>query len=54
MGFIHAFRITPRGVLPLIGWGAAESYAVNYLLFAGLFLFVHIWRKRKGYLSALA
>lgn len=53
LGFIHGFRITAGGVLPLIRWGAAEIYAVNYLLFAGLFLSVHIWRRRKGHLSAL-
>jgi AGZA family xanthine/uracil permease-like MFS transporter len=53
LGFIHAFQITPGGVLPLIGWGAASGYAANYLLFAGLFLFVHVWRKKRGYLSAL-
>jgi AGZA family xanthine/uracil permease-like MFS transporter len=53
LGLIHAFRITPGGVLPLIGWGAATDYAVNYLLCAGIFMFVHIWRKKRGYLSAL-
>ncbi len=53
VGFIHAFQITPGGVIPLIGWGAASGYAGNYLLIAGLFLFVHVYRKRRGYLSAL-
>ncbi len=53
VGFIHAFRITPGGVIPLIRLGAAPVYALNYLLIAGLFLFVHLWRGRRGYLSAL-
>jgi AGZA family xanthine/uracil permease-like MFS transporter len=52
-GFIHAFQVTPGGVLPLIGWGAAPSYALNYLLIAGFFLFVHVWRKKRGDLAAL-
>jgi AGZA family xanthine/uracil permease-like MFS transporter len=51
-GFIHAFQITPGGILPLIGWAAAPVYAWNYLLIAGLFLFVHLWRRKRGYLSA--
>jgi hypothetical protein len=53
VGFIHALRITPAGILPHIGWGTASSYAQNYLLFAALFLFVHVWRKKRGYLSSL-
>jgi AGZA family xanthine/uracil permease-like MFS transporter len=53
LGFIHAFRVTPGGIVPLIEWGAASGYALNYLLIAGLFLIVHIWRKRQGHLSAL-
>ena len=53
VGFIHAFQVTPGGVLPLIGWGAASSYALNYLLIAGFFLVVHVWRKKRGYLAAL-
>jgi AGZA family xanthine/uracil permease-like MFS transporter len=52
-GFIHAFQITPGGILPLIGWGAAPDYALNYLLIAGFFLFVHLWRRRQGHISAL-
>ena len=52
-GFIHAFQVTPGGVLPLIGWGAAPSYALNYLLIAGFFLFVHVWRKKSEHLAAL-
>jgi AGZA family xanthine/uracil permease-like MFS transporter len=53
LGFIHAFQITPGGVIPLIGLGAADNYAANYLLFAIFFLFVHVWRKRRGQLSAV-
>ncbi len=52
-GVIHAFQITPGGILPLIDWGAAPSYALNYLLIAGFLLSVHIWRKKRGYLAAL-
>ncbi len=48
VGFIHSFRITPAGILPLIGWGTASSYALNYLLFAGFFFFVHLWRSRES------
>jgi len=51
MGFIHAFQVTPERVLPLIGWGAASSYALNYLLIAIFFFSVHFWRKRRGHLS---
>lgn len=53
LGFIHAFQVTPDGVAPVIGWGAAEPYAVNYLLIAVFFLFVHGWRKKRGYVAAL-
>ncbi len=53
VGFIHAFRITPAGIVPHIGWGTASSYALNYLLFAVLFLCVHLWRKRGGYPAPL-
>jgi len=53
LGFIHAFQITPGGVIPLIGLGAADNYAANYLLFAIFFLFVHVWRKKRGHLSEI-
>jgi hypothetical protein len=53
VGFIHAFQVTPGGVIPLIELGSARGYAANYFLFAVFFLFVHVWRKKRGYLSAL-
>jgi AGZA family xanthine/uracil permease-like MFS transporter len=53
LGFIHAYKVTPDGIAPLIGWGAAAPYALNYLLIAVLFLLVHTWRKKRGYLAAL-
>jgi AGZA family xanthine/uracil permease-like MFS transporter len=53
LGFIHAFQITPGGIIPLIGWGAAQGYAVNYCLIAVFFLIVHVWRKKRGHISAL-
>jgi AGZA family xanthine/uracil permease-like MFS transporter len=53
VGFIHAFQVTPGGIIPLIGWGAAPDYALNYFLIAVFFLFVHIWRKKRGHLDAL-
>lgn len=47
-GFIHAYRITPGGVVPVVAWGAARGYAWNYLLFAILFLGMHWWRRMRG------
>jgi AGZA family xanthine/uracil permease-like MFS transporter len=44
-GLIHAYEITPGGILPVIGWGTAESYAANYVLFCLFFLGIHLWRK---------
>ncbi|MEW6439501.1 MAG: NCS2 family permease [bacterium] len=45
-GLIHAFEITPGGVLPAIGWGTARGYALNYLLVAAFFLGIHASRAR--------
>ena len=53
LGFIHGFQITPGGIIPLIGWGAASIYALNYLLIAAFFLFVHVWRRRRAHVDAL-
>lgn len=36
-GIIHAWRITPGGVVSFFGWGAAPGIAVGYLLMAVLF-----------------
>ena len=44
-GFIHAYAVTPAGVVPLIGWGAAWGYALNYLLVAMLFIGLYGWRR---------
>ncbi len=37
LGVIHAWRITPGGVVSFFGWGAAPGIAVGYLLIAVLF-----------------
>ncbi len=36
-GVIHAWRITPAGVVNSLGWGTAPGMAAGYLLVAGLF-----------------
>ncbi len=46
VGLIHAYRVTPAGVTPLIGWGVGKGFAVNYLVFAAFFLLLHAWRRR--------
>ena len=47
-GLIHAFSVTPGGVIPLIGWGAAQLYAWNYVLFAVFFIIIHGWEKSQS------
>jgi len=42
-GLIHGYRITACGVVPLIGWGVAWVYALNYLVFFLLFLGLWQW-----------
>jgi AGZA family xanthine/uracil permease-like MFS transporter len=44
-GLIHAYQVTPGGIIPSLGWRAADSYAANYLLFAIFFLTIHVWRR---------
>jgi len=40
-GLIHAYKVTPGGTIPDIGWGTAQTYAWNYFLFALFFLVLH-------------
>jgi len=48
-GLIHAYSVTPGGVVPKLGWAAAPSYAWNYALFALFFLLLYgVQRLAKG------
>lgn len=44
-GLIHAFSITPAGVLPVFGWMAAPDFAAAYAATGLCLLFLH-WSKR--------
>jgi adenine/guanine/hypoxanthine permease len=46
-GLIHGYTVTPAGVLPHIGWGAAKGYALNYFLFFLLLQGIHHWGKSR-------
>jgi len=52
LGFIHAYRLAPAGIVPLIGWGAAKTFAANYFFVAAFFLLIHAWRRNRGRLTA--
>jgi len=45
VGLIHAFTITPAGVVPVFGWMAAPEFAAAYAATGTCLLFLH-WSKR--------
>jgi adenine/guanine/hypoxanthine permease len=45
IGLIHAYRVTPGGIVPTIGWGTAQVYAWNYLLIALFFTALNGWQR---------
>jgi len=49
-GFIHAFRITDRGVETVIGFFAAPSFAWSYLASAGFLALFHLYARRAPHL----
>jgi AGZA family xanthine/uracil permease-like MFS transporter len=47
VGIIHAYELTPGGVVTRFGLFAAPEFAVSYLLLFFLFLAVGWWERRK-------
>jgi AGZA family xanthine/uracil permease-like MFS transporter len=48
LGVIHAFEITPGGVISPIGWGKAPALAGGYLIMAALFAAFAVNDPKKG------
>lgn len=46
IGIIHAYELTPFGIVSKFGFGAANQFAFCYLLIAALFIGMHYWLKR--------
>jgi len=52
-GLIHAYRVTPGGVIPHIGVGTAHTYAWNYLIVSLFLLVLHRRYSQRGRGNAL-
>ncbi len=48
VGIIHAYEITPDGVVSKFGFGAATDFAIGYCFFAALFICIYFYHKEKG------
>jgi len=44
VGIIHAYTVTPEGIMPHLGVGSAWPFASSYVLFSVLFLAIHLGR----------
>jgi AGZA family xanthine/uracil permease-like MFS transporter len=43
VGIIHAYELTPNGVVSVFGCGAASDFAIGYCFFAILFIAMHFY-----------
>ncbi len=53
VGIIHAYEITPNGVVSVFGYGTASNFSIGYCFFAILFIAMHYYiRGNDGELTA--
>ncbi len=45
IGIIHAYELTPNGVVSILGFGAASDFAAGYCSFAILFISMHFYTR---------
>ncbi len=43
VGIIHAYELTPHGIVSIFGFGAASDFAIGYCSFATLFIAIHFY-----------
>ena len=43
VGIIHAYELTPNGVVSVFGYGAASDFSIGYCSFAILFIAIHFY-----------
>jgi AGZA family xanthine/uracil permease-like MFS transporter len=43
VGIIHAYELTPNGIVSVFGCGAASNFAIGYCSFAILFIAIHFY-----------
>ena len=53
VGIIHAYKLTPNGVVSVFGCGAASDFAIGYCSFAILFIAIHFYMHGNGGKSKL-
>jgi AGZA family xanthine/uracil permease-like MFS transporter len=48
VGIIHAYELTPNGVVSVFRFGAASDFAIGYCSFAILFIATHFYIQSNG------
>jgi AGZA family xanthine/uracil permease-like MFS transporter len=43
VGIIHAYELTPNGVVSVFGYGVASDFSIGYCSFAILFIAIHFY-----------